>query len=347
MGLSFAPAHAAHVLGKLELEHANRQLHGTLVDYTHNHGADRRLWSWALCERRDLYVYLPPCYDCRQVYPLMVWLHGFAQDEESFLRDVAPRIDEAIHAGRLPSMIVVAPDGSLNGESSYFSAGSFFVNSRAGNFEDYVIHDVLGFVTSHYPIRPEREAHVLAGVSMGGGAAFNLGMKYRACFKVVVGIFPAVNTRWMDCRGRYMGNFNPDCWGWRTDFTRRREVVARFGGVLTYRLGRVLDPLYDRLSPTTLENVSRENPIEMLDRLGLQNGELDMYIGYGGKDQFNVDAQVESFLYVARERGICIHVDYLPHGRHNVRTAVRLFPGVVDWLGPLLAPYGPVKWRED
>src|SRR5258707_7497630 len=56
MGLSIAPAHAAHVLGKLELEHANRQLHGTLVDYTHNHGADRRLWSWALCQRRDLYV---------------------------------------------------------------------------------------------------------------------------------------------------------------------------------------------------------------------------------------------------------------------------------------------------
>ena len=61
----------------------NKKLRGQLVDYTHNHLRDRRIWSNSLCAKRDLYVYLPPCYDpCRQ-YPGMIYLHGIAQDEAS------------------------------------------------------------------------------------------------------------------------------------------------------------------------------------------------------------------------------------------------------------------------
>ena len=74
---------------------------------------------------------------------------------------------------------------------------------------------------------------------------------------------------------------------------------------------------------------------------GLKPGELDMYIGYGGKDEFNVDAQVESFLYAARERGLEVGVGYLPNGRHNVKTVYQLFPGMVDWLAVRLMPFAP------
>src|SRR5262249_11470903 len=173
---------------------------------------------------------------------------------------------------KLPPLIAVAPDGSLSGTARYSSAGSFFINSMAGNFEDYVMHDVVGFMAANYPLRPERGAHVLAGVSMGGGAAFNLAIKHRACFQVVLAVFPPLNPRWLDCHCRYRANFDPDCWGWRTDFSRSREVVARFYGVVTVRAGRVLNPLFDVTSPDIVERVSRENPIEMLDRLGLQEG---------------------------------------------------------------------------
>ena len=47
----------------------NRQLHGRVLDYTANHGQDRRIYSPALCQKRDLYVYLPPCYDPCKQYP--------------------------------------------------------------------------------------------------------------------------------------------------------------------------------------------------------------------------------------------------------------------------------------
>src|SRR5262249_62399560 len=55
-----------------------------IVDHTANHGKDNRIWSRSLYQRRDLYVYLPPGYDPSQRYPLILWLHGFTQDEQSF-----------------------------------------------------------------------------------------------------------------------------------------------------------------------------------------------------------------------------------------------------------------------
>src|SRR5262249_47134819 len=166
------------------LDRTNAQLHGQVIDYTHNHGADRRIWSTALHQPRDLYVYLPPGFDPHLRYAAVVWLHGFSQDELSFLRYVVKPLDEAIACGKIPPVIVVAPDGSLKGRPQLSNGGSFFVNSDAGAFEDYVIQDVWQFLVTNYPIRPEREAHVLAGISMGGGAAFNLGIKYRNCFGV-------------------------------------------------------------------------------------------------------------------------------------------------------------------
>jgi S-formylglutathione hydrolase FrmB len=339
LGLSGPAATANWLLGEREFERATRGLHGRIDDYTHNHGTDRRIWSPALGQARDLYVYLPPGFDPNRRYPLMFWLHGFAQDEHSFLHDVAPQIDKAIACGRLPPMIVAAPDGSLKGRACLFSAGSFFLNTEAGRFEDYLIQDVLGFVLQHYPVCPEREAHILAGVSMGGGAAYNLAFKYRDFFKVVIGIYPPLNTRWVNCHCRYMANFDPNCWGWRTDFSRGREVVGRFYGVVKVRMRQVLDPLYDRKGPDILDNISRDNPIEMLERLNVQEGELAMYVAYGGRDQFNIDAQVESFLFVARQRGLCVTVGYEPNGKHDLATALKLLPGIMDWLGRVLAPY--------
>jgi hypothetical protein len=337
-GAVVAPAAGPFTIARLN--RVNARLCGRVVDYTHNHGVDRRLFSPALGEKRDLYVYLPPGFDPQQRYPVVLWLHGMAQDEYSFLDKVVELFDRAIVKGEIGPVIIAAPDGSIDGKPSWNSAGSFFVNSNAGNFEDYIVHDVWNFLTAHYPIRPEREAHVLAGGSMGGFGAYNLGIKYRACFKVVIGIFPPLNLRWVDCCCRYRAPFDPCCWGWR-QCLNPNEVLARLNcGLIPVRQKQLTDQLYGR-GPHVIHQVSRENPIEMIDRYELCEGELSMYVGWGAKDEYNIDAQVRSFLYLARERGLTVTAEVDPQGKHNMATGVRLFPGVIRWLAPQLAPYCP------
>jgi S-formylglutathione hydrolase FrmB len=335
------PAHA-HILPRpFKLSRINRKLHGHIVDHTANHGHDRRIWSQALCQRRDLYVYLPPGFDPCHRYPIIILLHGFRQDEMMFLESVVCPLDQAMACGKLPPAIVAAPDGSKHGVACLASAGTFFLNSNMGKFEDYLVHDVWDFLISHYPIRPEREAHVMMGVSMGGGAAFNKAFKFSDRFGVAVGIFPPLNLRWLSCRGCYMDDFDPCCWGWRTDFSNGHEVVGRFYGVYTIRLRRVIYPLYGKNNPETLSLAIQENPIEMLDLYHIKPGQVQMYVGYAGKDEFNIDAQVESFLYRARQKCLEVGVGYESAGRHNEKTALKLLPGMLEWLRPRLEPFSP------
>jgi hypothetical protein len=345
IGLLPGAALQAHgLLPKPNLDRVNRSLYGRVIDHTDNHGADRALFSPSLGMRRDLYVYVPPGFDPDLRYPLILWLHGFAQDEESFLQGVVQAIDRDIHEGKLPPVIVAAPDGSLRGISGYFSPGSFFINTpRAGAFEDYLLRDVWDFLFCNYPIRPEREAHVAAGASMGAGAAFHHAIKYQDRFGVVLGFFPPLNLRWEDCYGRYRANFDPCCWGWREDFSHSHEVMGRFYGVVPVRAGRMLNPLYGRRNPETAALISQDNPIEMLDTYDLREGQLEMYVAYGGRDQFNLDAQIESFLYRAGQRGLTIGVGYDPRGKHDMATAMRLLPRAMDWLGSRLMPFGPTR----
>jgi S-formylglutathione hydrolase FrmB len=332
--LCTAPA-LAHPCSSARLKH---HLAGQLVEYTRSHSADRRIWSEALHERRDLYVYLPPGFDPCRRYPIMLWLHGINQDEKAFVREALGDFDAAIACGRLPPFIIAIPDGSISGRATLFRTNPLFLNSEAGNFEDYVIHDVWDFMLHNYPICPQREAHIIAGYSGGGGAAYRLAIKYRHTFAVVLGLLPPLNVRWMDCHGNYRANFDPNCWGWREDVDRGGEVLGRFYGVFVVRMRRLVYPLFGR-GPEAVEQLSKENPIEMIDLYGLREGELAMYVGYAGRDQFNLDAQAESFLYRARERCLTVTVGYEPRGRHDWNTARKLLPAALNWLAPLLAPF--------
>lgn len=74
----------------------------------------------------------------------------------------------------------------------------------------------------------------------------------------------------------------------------------------------------------------------MLDAFGVKPGELQMYVAYGRKDEFNLDAQIEAFIDKARGMGldICCTVD--PKGRHSTETGVRLFPAFCQWISERL-----------
>lgn len=321
----------------------NRVISGRVVDFTANHGCDNRIHSRALGQKRDVYVYVPPGYTPKMRYPFVLFLHGFAQDEKVFLKFV-PYIDEAICKGKLPPMIIAVPDGSIPGEPSLIHPATFFLDTDAGDFEKFVLEDTWDFVCSRFPIRSERQAHVLAGVSMGGFAAYNFALRHKEAFGVAVGVFPPLNLRWVDKNQYYFANFDPRNWGWRASVDTGKECIAQFGPV-KLRLPAFVRPLFGE-GAEALAAIARNNPIELLNCCNIQNGEIAMYVGYGGHDEFNIDAQVESFLYLAKYRGLSVGVGYIPEGRHDMNTAYRLFPSIVEWLNPRLRPYGPIPNQE-
>ena len=115
-------------------------------------------------------------------------------------------------------------------------------------------------------------------------------------------------------------------------------MVGRYFLVFTIRLRMVRNPLYGRRNPDTAALVAQDNPIEMLDAYDVRDGEFNLYVAYAGRDNFNLDAQAESFLYRAGQRGIHVDVDYLPNGRHDKATVLRHVAAALDWLGDRLRP---------
>ena len=336
-----SPASAQLVPRPFALERVNRQIKGKVLDFTNNHGKDLRFYSASLEQKRDVYVYLPPGYDPCKRYPMGIYLHGFLSDEQSFVEELVRPLDEAIACGKLPPMIIVAPDGSANGRALLASYGTFFCNTNLGKFEDYIVCDVYDWVMKTFSCRPEPEAHFLLGVSMGGHGAFSKTMKHPDKFRIALGVLAPLNMLYTSCRGRYMDNFDPCCWKQRTEPGRSWEIVGQFYGFLIITQGHLIHPMYGKNNPEALELMRQDNPFDLLDSRDVKPGQFEFFVAYVGKDDFNLDAQAESFLYRAKQKCLPVTVRYLPNRHHGRRSARSFLPDVIVWLNEKLCKFQP------
>jgi S-formylglutathione hydrolase FrmB len=155
-------------------------------------------FSAALGVRKHLVVYLPASYgrDSSRRYPVAYYLHGLSGTETDWLSkgsiDVAA--DSLAHAGA-PEMILVMPDGDDGWYTSWVDPVPYavcadtlhveapdrycVVNAR---YDDYVAHDVVAYVDSHYRTRADREHRGIGGLSMGGYGAIALALRYPEVF---------------------------------------------------------------------------------------------------------------------------------------------------------------------
>jgi len=133
---------------------------------------------------RDVSIYLPPSYKTKQKrrYPVVYLLHGFTDNDENWFGtkhifvDAPLAIDRAVAAGAR-EMIVVMP----NAYTVYM--GSMYSNSAAiGDWESFIVHDLVGYVDAHYRTIPGRASRGLSGHSMGGYGTIRIGMKYPDAF---------------------------------------------------------------------------------------------------------------------------------------------------------------------
>lgn len=129
---------------------------------------------------RDAIVYLPPGYAAnkKKRYPVVYALHGYSIGAEQWSQEIhAPQVIEGAFAKGAPEMIVVLPDSKTVHNGSMYSG-----SVTTGDFEQYIAHDVVQYIDSHYRTIPKRTSRGLVGHSMGGYGASRVGMKHSDVF---------------------------------------------------------------------------------------------------------------------------------------------------------------------
>ena len=92
-------------------------------------------------------------------------------------RSIVPQTIEGAFAQGAKEMIVVLPDSKTLHNGSMYSS-----SVTTGDFEQFIAHDVVGYIDAHYRTIPERASRGLVGHSMGGYGATRIGMKHSDVF---------------------------------------------------------------------------------------------------------------------------------------------------------------------
>jgi enterochelin esterase-like enzyme len=129
---------------------------------------------------RDVLVYLPPSYAEKKKlrYPVVYALHGYSIGAEQWSGEIhVPQTLEGAFATGSREMIVVLPDSKTVHNGSMYSS-----SPTTGDFENFVAHDLVAYMDSHYRTLAKRESRGLVGHSMGGYGATRIGMKHADVF---------------------------------------------------------------------------------------------------------------------------------------------------------------------
>ena len=133
-------------------------------------------------------IYLPAAYaaEPQRRFAVVYFLHGYSDTPATKVAEIFQQMmDEQIAAHAVQPMIVVAPNG-LNK-----LLGSFYTNSSAtGNWEDYIVRDVVAYLDSHYRTLASPDSRGISGQSMGGYGSLMLAFRHPDVFGYVYSMSP-------------------------------------------------------------------------------------------------------------------------------------------------------------
>jgi S-formylglutathione hydrolase FrmB len=129
-------------------------------------------------------VQVPGSYDGKAAsgelrrYPVLYYLHGLGDNEQSFSRSGGWTLIEDLHArGKIGDFLVVAPEGFA----------SFYINSADGKvkYSDFFLREFVPYIETKYRVVPGREGRAVTGISMGGFGALRFAFAYPELFSAV------------------------------------------------------------------------------------------------------------------------------------------------------------------
>jgi len=142
-------------------------------------------------------ILLPPGYSQDSTYNVLYLLHGIGGNINEWYNNGAPHyiLDNLYARGNVAPMIVILPNGRAMDDdipiSDYFAPEVIEAYAR---FEFELLHDLIPFIDTTYPVNSGPEARAIAGLSMGGGQALNFGLAHLDTFAWVGAFSAAPNT---------------------------------------------------------------------------------------------------------------------------------------------------------
>jgi enterochelin esterase-like enzyme len=174
------------------------EITGPLAGYD-SYQADKIVsyYSSTVGVNRSTRVLLPPGFTRDSTYNVLFLLHGIGGDINEWYNNGNPHniIDNLYARGGVAPMVVVMPNGRAMVDDS--PGANIYAPEKLEGFERFeieLINDLVPFIDSAYSIKPGREAHAIAGLSMGGGQSLNFGLAHLDTFAWVGAFSAAPNT---------------------------------------------------------------------------------------------------------------------------------------------------------
>jgi enterochelin esterase-like enzyme len=151
---------------------------------------------------RWLWIYTPPGYDkSDKNYPVLYLLHGNGEAQNGWVMNGRANIilDNLIADRKAQPMIVVMPQGhalqaagvaplaKVPGETAMYSP----------KFSPDLIQEIIPLVETRFRVKQDADDRAIAGLSMGGGQALNIGLHHPELFHYILGYSAAVGQPFM------------------------------------------------------------------------------------------------------------------------------------------------------
>lgn len=172
------------VYGSVVEVHGNPARYDEVQDVRHGEVHILRYTSTPLRKPREMYVYVPAAYREKQeaLFPVLYLRHGGGDNESSWVNDgrAAVILDNLIASGKAEPMLVVMPNGLTDGSW----AGGSTVEGM-DTLEKELLSDIIPLIEVRYRVAKDKENRAIAGLSMGGGQAYVLGLRNLDAFAYI------------------------------------------------------------------------------------------------------------------------------------------------------------------
>ena len=209
------------------------------------HGEVRIRWYRAQItgSLRRACVYTPPGYDTARDkrYPVLYLQHGAGEDERGWTKQGRANfiLDNLIAAEEAVPMIVVMEGGYVLPAGA--PTGPAFLQQMSEAFNVLMLKDLMPMIDATYQTLADREHRAIAGLSMGGFQALQVGLTHLDTF-AWIGAFSGARLEASELQTAYNGVFSDPA-----AFNRQVRLFWLSAGTAEERFYQAIQSLHEAL----------------------------------------------------------------------------------------------------